>query len=88
MPGKCLKQPRIFIADISLAILTDLIILVIPIVLIWPLRASPRKKLKMVVMLGAGGVAVGVTSYRLYAVIAYLTSTDVTSDFVEQGISV
>lgn len=88
MHGRCGNQPRAFIADISIAILTDLMILVLPVVLIWPLRASPRKKLKIGVMLGAGGVAVGVTSYRLYAVVAYLDSTDITSDFVKQGITV
>ena len=86
--GQCLVQSRIFISDIVLAILTDLIILVIPVVLIWPLRTSLRKKLKMAVMLGAGGIAVGVTAYRLYAVVMYFESTDVTSDFVEQSITV
>lgn len=41
-----------------------------------------RKKLKILVLLGAGGVATAVTIYRLYLVILFLSSTDVTSDFV------
>lgn len=88
MDGKCLNQTRIFIADIALAILTDIIILVIPVLLLWPLRTSWKKKLKMAVMLGAGGIAVGVTSYRMYVVVAFLKTTDVTSDFVVQNITV
>lgn len=88
MEGRCLDQAKIFLSDIALAILTDLIVLVIPIVLIWPMQASLKKRLKVAVMLGAGGVAVGVTSYRMYAVVMYFESTDVTADFVEQSITV
>lgn len=43
---------------------------------------SWRKKIKIIGLLGAAGVAVGVTIYRLVKLITYLDSTDVASDFV------
>ncbi|KAH9230904.1 hypothetical protein K456DRAFT_1773569 [Colletotrichum gloeosporioides 23] len=79
---KCLNQRKIFIADLTLAIITDFFILCIPFPLLWGLRMPLRKKLKILVLLGAGGVATAVTIYRLYLVILFLSSTDVTSDFV------
>ncbi|KAF4849801.1 hypothetical protein CGCSCA4_v004230 [Colletotrichum siamense] len=79
---KCLNQRKIFIADLALAIITDFFILCIPFPLLWGLRMPLRKKLKILVLLGAGGVATAVTIYRLYLVILFLSSTDVTSDFV------
>lgn len=88
VPGTCLNQRKIFIADISLAIITDIIILVAPIWLIWPLRQPLRKKVKIVFLLGAGGIATASTVFRLYLAIKFVHSTDVTYDFVAQVISV
>lgn len=79
--GKCLNQTQLFYADISLAILTDFVILVIPIPLTWALRATGWMKLKVVVLLGAGGAATGVTSYRQWLAVQYMTSDDLTADF-------
>ncbi|TEA09178.1 hypothetical protein C8034_v012405 [Colletotrichum sidae] len=79
---KCLNQRKIFIADMCLAITTDLFILLIPVPLLWGLRMPLLKKLKIMVLLGAGGIATAVTIYRLYLVILFLSSTDVTADFV------
>nr|XP_036578884.1 uncharacterized protein CTRU02_11138 [Colletotrichum truncatum]KAF6786267.1 integral membrane protein [Colletotrichum truncatum] len=79
---KCLNQRKIFIADLSLAIITDFVILILPIPLLWGLRMSFRKKLKILVLLGAGGVATAVTVYRMYLVVLFLSSVDVTADFV------
>ncbi|OHW94173.1 integral membrane protein [Colletotrichum incanum] len=79
---KCLNQRKIFIADLSLAIITDFIILVLPIPLLWGLRMPLRKKLKILTLLGAGGIATAVTVYRMYLVVQFLTSKDVTADFV------
>ncbi|OLN96627.1 hypothetical protein CCHL11_00821 [Colletotrichum chlorophyti] len=79
---RCLNQRKIFIADMCLAILTDVAILVIPIPLLWGLRMPIRKKLKILTLLGAGGIATAVTVYRMYLVVEFLSSTDVTADFV------
>ncbi|KAK1574022.1 uncharacterized protein LY79DRAFT_524717 [Colletotrichum navitas] len=79
---KCLNQRKLFIADLSLAILTDVIIVVLPIPLLWGLRLPLRKKVKILTLLGAGGIATAVTIYRMYLVVQFLGSKDVTADFV------
>lgn len=80
--GHCLDQRKLFLSDISLAIITDLVILIIPIPLTWGMGASWKKKLKVMLLLGAGGVATGVTIYRLVKAIEFLHSNDVAADFV------
>ncbi|KAK1991999.1 integral membrane protein [Colletotrichum falcatum] len=79
---KCLNQRKIFIADMSLAILTDVVIVALPIPLLWGLRLPLRKKLKILTLLGAGGIATAVTIYRMYLVVKFLGSKDVSADFV------
>ncbi|KAJ0148199.1 hypothetical protein CTA2_719, partial [Colletotrichum tanaceti] len=79
---RCLNQRKIFIADLSLAIVTDFAILALPIPLLWGLRMPLRKKLKILTLLGAGGIATAVTVLRMYLVVQFLGSTDVTADFV------
>lgn len=86
--GQCLQQRKIFIADTTLAIVTDIIILILPIPLTWSMRSPMREKIKIMVLLGAGGVATGVSIYRLYNVIKFIESKDVTLDFVYQSITV
>lgn len=80
--ARCLPQRSIFISDTVLAIISDLIILFIPIPLTWGLNMPPKKKIKIILLLSAGGVATAVTVYRLYLVIQFRNSTDVTADFV------
>lgn len=86
--GTCLNQRRIFIADTTLSFLTDFIILTIPIPLIWSLKTPLCKKIQVAALLGAGGIATGVTCFRLWAVVQFIHSTDASSDFVRQSICV
>jgi hypothetical protein len=86
--GRCLEQRKIFIADTVLAIITDAIILILPVPLTWSLRSPMREKIKIIVLLGAGGVATGVSTFRLYKVITFIHSTDVTLDFGYQSMTV
>ncbi|KDN59729.1 putative integral membrane protein [Colletotrichum sublineola] len=79
---KCFNQRKLFFADLSLAILSDVVILVLPIPLLWGLHMPLWKKVKILTLLGAGGIATAVTVYRLYLVIQFLDSKDVTADFV------
>jgi len=81
IPGTCIDARKLFVSDLSLAILTDLTILILPIPLTWSLSFSWKKKVKIGVLLGAGGAAVAVTSYRMYLVIQFLGSKDATYDF-------
>ncbi|SPO06231.1 uncharacterized protein DNG_08920 [Cephalotrichum gorgonifer] len=86
--GRCLDQYKLFISDIALAILTDFIILVLPIPLTWSLRASTKDKLKVTAILSAGGVAVGVTCYRMYLTVVNTDTANHVEDFVRVIISV
>lgn len=81
--GHCMNQTTIFIADTSFAVLTDAAILVLPIFLALPLRIPFFKKLKVIFMLGAGGVAVGVTIYRALLIVEYQQTTNYTQDFAK-----
>ncbi|KAK1994308.1 hypothetical protein LX36DRAFT_584601 [Colletotrichum falcatum] len=79
---KCIDQTKLFLYDSSLSAFSDLIILIVPVVLASRLRVSVLKKIKIVGLLGTGGVGVAVTIYRLYLVDKYDSSTDPTMDFV------
>lgn len=87
-PTRCLSQAKAFIFDLSLAILTDAIILIIPIALTWRLTMPLAQRLKIAAMLSAGGVALGVTTFRMYLLSIYLVTTDITSKFVYLDITV
>ncbi|CAI6101148.1 unnamed protein product [Clonostachys chloroleuca] len=63
--GKCLDLREILIIDVAFAIATDTLIFTIPIPLIWQLRTPWTKKIKFVLLLGAGGAATAFTVYRL-----------------------
>ncbi|KZL64875.1 integral membrane protein [Colletotrichum tofieldiae] len=79
---KCIDQNKIFAYDTSLAIISDLTILAVPIILMWKLRLPAYKKIKFVGILGAGGLAVAVTSFRLVLLLRFQHTTDPTVDFV------
>ncbi|WQF88263.1 hypothetical protein CDEST_13277 [Colletotrichum destructivum] len=80
--SKCIDQTKIFAYDTSLAVVSDLTVLAVPIFLIWKLRLPTYKKIKFGGILGAGGLAVAVTSYRLVLVLRFQHTTDPTVDFV------
>lgn len=88
-PIRCLNQAKAFISDLSLAILTDVIILVIPTMLTWRITSmAPAKKLKIAAMLSAGGVALAVTCWRMYLLSGYLVTIDISSQFVYLDVTV
>lgn len=45
---------------------TDTVILVLPILLVWPLNMALRKKIKVVCILGVGGLTLVSNIYRLW----------------------
>ncbi|KAK1968373.1 hypothetical protein LY78DRAFT_543438, partial [Colletotrichum sublineola] len=79
---KCIDQTKLFLYDSSLSAFSDLIILIVPVILASRLKISTLKKIKIVGLLGTGGVGVAVTIYRIYLVGKYDSSTDPTMDFV------
>lgn len=62
----CFDPSALFMCDISIAIVTDFIILVLPIPLVWSMETNWRQKLKIAFLLGAGGVATAVTMMRAH----------------------
>ncbi|KAH6880454.1 hypothetical protein B0T10DRAFT_581752 [Thelonectria olida] len=80
---RCVDQRKVFFGDVALAMLTDAIILLVPIPLTWRLHMPLRKKIKIVALLGAGGVATGITIFRTYKVAKFVNSDDLTVDYVD-----
>ncbi|CAH0021345.1 unnamed protein product [Clonostachys rhizophaga] len=87
VPGRCLDQKKAFVVDLSVAILTDLVILLLPIPLTWNLRMPRKQKLKIWALLGTGGVAVATTVYRMVKAIQFMHQTDVTADIIALDLS-
>ncbi|GKT82719.1 integral membrane protein [Colletotrichum tofieldiae] len=79
---KCINQTKLFLYDGAISMFSDLVILVVPVVLTWRLRVSTVKKVKIVGLLGAGGVAFAVTIYRTVLVVRFQNSMDPSVDFV------
>ncbi|KAM0327115.1 hypothetical protein ACHAQA_006245 [Verticillium albo-atrum] len=85
--GRCINQRKVFIADLSIAVMADLVILLLPIPMTWSLSLPLKKKIKIILMLGAGGAATAVTVFRLIRVVQFVGSTDVTADFGVLGLT-
>lgn len=63
--ARCLNQRALFITDCLVSLITDTMILVLPLTLTWSLHMPREKKLRIAVLLGAGGLATLFTLYRL-----------------------
>ncbi|KAJ5700183.1 hypothetical protein N7536_003196 [Penicillium majusculum] len=69
VPGSCLDQTAALIADSVISVVSDLIILILPLPLTWSLQMSRNRKLRVIGLLGAGGLATGFSLYRLVLVL-------------------
>jgi hypothetical protein len=78
----CMNQRALFTADTVMSAVTDLAVLILPIPLTWSLQVPLRKKLKIIALLGAGGVATASSIVRLILVIHLGSSADETTTFV------
>ncbi|KAJ5651684.1 hypothetical protein N7507_009110 [Penicillium longicatenatum] len=74
--GMCLNRSVIIITDSVISVITDLAILIFPIVLAWTLHVPVSKKLYVIAILGAGSIAVAFSIYRLVLVVSERNSTD------------
>ncbi|KAJ5815588.1 hypothetical protein N7474_007365, partial [Penicillium riverlandense] len=63
--GSCLRLSSLIIADSAVSFVTDAAILASPVALTWSLQMPARKKLRVICILGLGGVAVGFALFRL-----------------------
>ncbi|KAE8378626.1 hypothetical protein BDV26DRAFT_261238 [Aspergillus bertholletiae] len=68
-PASCLDQTAALIADSVISVVSDILILVLPLPLTWSLQMSRSKKLRVVGMLSAGGLATAFSIYRLVLVL-------------------
>ncbi|KAF3800412.1 hypothetical protein GCG54_00014211 [Colletotrichum gloeosporioides] len=81
-PANCLNQRKVFISDMCLGVFTDIIILLVPLAMMFSLRLPFWTKVKVVALLSAGGIATGVSIFRLYKSILFLEPSDRTEGFV------
>ncbi|KAF7183475.1 hypothetical protein CNMCM7691_003674 [Aspergillus felis] len=82
-PGrKCLDQSAALLADSVISVISDLIILILPLPLTWSLQMSRNKKLRVIGILSAGGLATAFSIYRLILVLRDGKTTDMTIFFI------
>ncbi|WQF80653.1 hypothetical protein CDEST_05667 [Colletotrichum destructivum] len=78
----CFDQRAIFVADTVISAITDLAVLCLPIPVAVTLRMSWTKRLKVIGMLSAGGVATAASIVRMVIVIQLQKSNDQSVDFI------
>jgi hypothetical protein len=76
--GRCLRQLEIVLTDTIVSVVSDMMILILPMVLISKLNISFKKKLRVTLVLTAGGLVCVVTIIRLVWVVIYQNSADKT----------
>jgi hypothetical protein len=81
--GSCLNQGKVIMADSVVSVVTDLAILILPLPLTWSLHMPMEKKLKVIGLLSAGGLATGFSLYRLVMIIQEGESPDQTMVFTK-----
>jgi hypothetical protein len=85
--NKCLDQAAIITADSIISLISDLIILVLPLPLTWSLQLPQKKKLRVAGMLCVGGLATAFSAWRLHLILTDGKSRDQTIVFVQVVLS-
>lgn len=80
--GTCLDQTAIILADAVVSVVSDLIVLILPLPLTLTLQMSAKKKLRVMGILGAGGLAVAASIIRLILIVLTGQSKDVSLAFM------
>ncbi|TDZ54366.1 Satratoxin biosynthesis SC1 cluster protein 4 [Colletotrichum trifolii] len=78
----CFNQRAIFVADTAVSAITDLAVLCLPIPVAITLRMSWSKRLKVLAMLSAGGIATAASIVRMILVVGLQKSDDEPVDFI------
>ncbi|GAB1202339.1 hypothetical protein APSETT445_000951 [Aspergillus pseudonomiae] len=81
-PGSCLNQRAIIMADAVVSVVSDLIILLVPLPLTLGLQLPTKKKMRVMGILGAGGLAVASSIIRLILIVYTGQSKDGTMAFM------
>ncbi|KAF4427500.1 hypothetical protein CFRS1_v006022 [Colletotrichum fructicola] len=82
LPADCFNQRAVFVADTAVSAATDLAVLTIPIPVAVTLRMSWSKRLKVLAMLSAGGIATAASIVRMILVVQLQKSNDEPVDFI------
>ncbi|KAK2763129.1 hypothetical protein FQN54_009765 [Arachnomyces sp. PD_36] len=80
--GSCLDQNSIILADAVMSVVSDLILLVLPIPLGWRLQIPTGKKMRVIGILAAGGLACASSIIRLVMIVRESNTTDSTYSFM------
>ncbi|KAL3429752.1 hypothetical protein BDV09DRAFT_179828 [Aspergillus tetrazonus] len=80
--GSCMDRNAIIMADAVVSVVSDLIVLIMPLPLTIQLQMSKKKKLRVVGILGAGGLACASSIVRLVLIQLTGKSTDATIAFM------
>ncbi|OHE94511.1 hypothetical protein CORC01_10231, partial [Colletotrichum orchidophilum] len=78
----CLNQRAIFVADTAVSAITDTAVLCLPIPVALSLRMPWTKRLKVILMLSAGGLATAASIVRMILVLQLQKSDDEPVDFI------
>lgn len=73
--SSCRGQASLFMGDILISIITDVLILILPVIMAWRMEATWRQKLKITILLGAGGAATVTTVVRAYLNVQFMHTT-------------
>ncbi|GIJ91836.1 hypothetical protein Asppvi_010811 [Aspergillus pseudoviridinutans] len=76
--GTCIDQQKVIIADSAISIASDLWILILPVPMLWSLQMSITKKLRVLGILGAGGLATAFSIWRLVIMVREARTADTT----------
>jgi hypothetical protein len=80
--GSCLNEGEIILADAVVSVISDLVILLLPLPLTMSLQMPMKKKLRVIAILGAGGLAVASSIVRLVFIVQFGNSPDATYAFM------
>lgn len=78
----CLDRSAVIVADSVISVVSDIAILVLPVIFTWPLKMPILAKMKVITILGLGGIAVGFSIYRLVLLIVMGKTRDQTILFM------
>ncbi|KAK3942479.1 hypothetical protein QBC46DRAFT_309058 [Diplogelasinospora grovesii] len=82
VPGHCIDSFNAYLASAALNVGTDIVILLLPIWMLWPLRVPTKKKILVTLILMAGGFVCAVSIVRLNAILLGTNETDFTWYYV------
>ncbi|CAI7655065.1 unnamed protein product [Penicillium discolor] len=80
--GTCLDQTSIILADAVVSVVSDIIVLILPLPLTLSLQLSTKRKMRVMAILGAGGLAVAASIIRLALIVITGQSKDVSRAFM------